>query len=34
MTGFPTKNESMVVPNPKDIITKGLPDILGLIIDM
>lgn len=33
-TGYPTKNESMVVPNPKDIITKGLPDIPGLVIDM
>lgn len=33
-TGFPTKNESMVVPNPKDIVTKALPDIPGLITDM
>ncbi|KAJ5248888.1 hypothetical protein N7468_000339 [Penicillium chermesinum] len=24
---FPTKNESMEVPNPKDIITKGLPNM-------
>lgn len=33
-TGFPTKNESMVVPNPKDIVTKALPDIPGLVTDM
>ena len=33
-TGFPTKNESIVVPNPKDIVAKGLPDIPGLKIDM
>lgn len=24
----------MVVPNPKDIVTKGLPDIPGLVADM
>ena len=32
--GFPTKNESMVVPNPKDIVTKALPRIPALRVDM
>lgn len=33
-TGYPTKNESMVVPNPKDIVTKALPDIPTLHREM
>ncbi|KAJ5323307.1 hypothetical protein N7476_001907 [Penicillium atrosanguineum] len=33
-SGYPTKNESMVVPNPKDIVRKGLSDILGLLMEM
>ncbi|KAI9371712.1 hypothetical protein BJX61DRAFT_12353 [Aspergillus egyptiacus] len=33
-TGWPLKNESMVVQNPKDIVTEGLPNIPGLISDM
>lgn len=31
---FPNKNDSMVVPNPKDIVTKALPHIPGLRKDM
>lgn len=31
---FPIKNESMVVPNPKDIMDKALPHIPGLRDDM
>lgn len=33
-TGWPIKNESMVVQNPKDIVTKGLPNIPDLRSDM
>lgn len=33
-TGWPIRNESMVVSNPKDIVTKGLPDIPTLRADM
>jgi hypothetical protein len=33
-TNFPKKNESMVVPNPKDIVLKALPHIPTLQIDM
>lgn len=32
--GFPVENKSMVVPNPKDIITKGLGNIPDLQNDM
>ncbi|KAL4739555.1 glycoside hydrolase superfamily [Aspergillus similis] len=33
-TGWPSKNESMVVDNPKDIVTKGLPNIPTMISEM
>ncbi|KAJ5279772.1 hypothetical protein N7478_005144 [Penicillium angulare] len=33
-TNFPIKNDSMVVPNPKDIMTKALPHIPTLRDDM
>ncbi|KAJ5901127.1 glycoside hydrolase [Penicillium tannophilum] len=33
-TNFPKKNESMVVPNPKDIVLKALPHIPSLRSDM
>lgn len=33
-TGFPVKNTTMVVPNPKDIVTKGIGDIPSLRNDM
>jgi hypothetical protein len=33
-TGWPIKNESMVVQNPKDIVTKALPNIPGMRSDM
>lgn len=33
-TGWPNKNESMVVTNPKDIVTKGLPNIPTLRSEM
>jgi hypothetical protein len=33
-TGFPVKNESMKVQNPKSIVTKGLPNIPTLRSDM
>lgn len=33
-TDFPVKNETMVVPNPKDIILKALPSIPDLRADM
>lgn len=32
--GWPIRNESMVVSNPKDIVTKGLPNIPDLRQDM
>lgn len=33
-TDWPVKNESMVVTNPKDIVTKALPDLQSLRDDM
>ena len=33
-TGWPVRNQSMVLQNPKDIVTKGLPDIPGMRSDM
>jgi chitinase len=33
-TNFPIQNTSMVVPNPKDLVTKGLGDIPQLRSDM
>ncbi|KAL3477790.1 glycoside hydrolase superfamily [Aspergillus californicus] len=33
-TGWPSKNESMVVQNPKDIVTEGLPNIPDMISEM
>ncbi|KAL3462744.1 glycoside hydrolase superfamily [Aspergillus heterothallicus] len=33
-TGWPIKNESMVVQNPKDIVTTALPNIPGMRSDM
>jgi chitinase len=33
-TGFPIQNSSMVVPNPKDIVTQGIGDIPSLRADM
>ena len=33
-SGFPIQNSSMVVPNPKDIVTQGLGDISGLQNDL
>lgn len=33
-TGFPIKNDSMVVPNPKDIVTKAMPNMDGLRTSM
>ncbi|OJJ96909.1 hypothetical protein ASPACDRAFT_1859003 [Aspergillus aculeatus ATCC 16872] len=33
-TGFPNQNDSMVVPNPKDIVTKGLGSIPNLKTSM
>ena len=33
-TGFPIRNDSMVVPNPKDIVTQAMPDMDGLRTSM
>lgn len=33
-TGFPIENSTMVVPNPKDIVTEGLGSISQLRLDM
>lgn len=33
-TNYPIENPSLVVPNPKDIITKGLGDVPGLRVAM
>jgi chitinase len=33
-TGWPVENKSMVVQNPKDIVTHGLPNIPSLRSDM
>jgi chitinase len=33
-SNFPIQNSSMVVPNPKDLITKGLSDLPSLRKDM
>lgn len=33
-TGFPIKNESMVVPNPKDIVQQAIPSFPDLRVSM